>query len=78
MPKMKNNKAMQRRLKVTGRGKLLRRRPGGGHLKSGKSPKRIRRFRQPTGLSKAFAKHARRLLGLPNPRQQSETDSSET
>lgn len=64
MPKMKTNKAMQKRVKVTGRGKLLRRRPGGGHLKSSKSPKRIRRFRRPTTFSTAFARHARRLLGL--------------
>ncbi len=72
MPKMKTNKAMLKRVKVTGRGKLLRRRPGGGHLKSSKPPKRIRRFRQPTTFSTAFAKHARRLMGLRNPDKQTE------
>lgn len=72
MPKMKTNKAMRKRVKVTGRGKLLRRHPGGGHLKSSKSPKQIRRFRQPATFSRAFARHARSLMGLKAPKQQDE------
>ena len=62
MPKMKTNKAVAGRIKVTARGKLLRGRPGAGHLKSRKSPKRIRRFRRKAQLSRGFAKHARRLM----------------
>ncbi|MGC9455013.1 MAG: 50S ribosomal protein L35 [Phycisphaerae bacterium] len=76
MPKMKTNKAMRKRVKVTGRGKLLRRHPGGGHLKSNKPGKRIRRYRQPTTFSPAFAKHARALMGLKAPKQQSEQTES--
>ena len=64
MPKMKINKAVAKRIKVTGKGKLMRRRPLGGHLKSSKSPKRIRNLRKSRPLSKGFAKHARRKLGL--------------
>ncbi|HUU60161.1 MAG TPA: bL35 family ribosomal protein [Phycisphaerae bacterium] len=64
MPKQKTNKALAKRVKVTGRGKLRRHRTGAGHLKSVKSPKRIRRFRKETELSRAFQKHARRLLGM--------------
>ena len=64
MPKMKTNKSVAKRIKVTGSGKLMRHRPGAGHLKSRKSPKRLRRFRTEAVLSKAFAKQARRLLGL--------------
>jgi len=48
MPKMKTNKALAKRLKVTGRGKILRRKAGAGHLKSVKSPKRLRRMRKDT------------------------------
>ena len=64
MPKMKTNKAVAKRIKVTGKGKLRRRKAGAGHLKSRKSPSRIRRFRRDAGLSPGFAKHARKMLGL--------------
>ena len=64
MPKMKTNKSVAKRLKVTGRGKIRRRRAGAGHLRSRKSPKRIRRFRRGAGLSPGFAKQAKRLLGI--------------
>ncbi len=62
--KMKTNKAVAKRIKVTARGKLMRHRPLRGHLKSRKSPKRIRQLRQGRAVSKAFTRHARRLLGL--------------
>ena len=64
MPKMKTNKAVAKRVKVTGRGKLKRHRTGAGHLKSRKTPKQIRRFRKETSVSRAFEKHARRKLGI--------------
>lgn len=64
MPKMKTNKAVAKRIKVTARGKLMRHRAGSGHLKSRKSPKRLRRLRKQTELYKGFSKHARRLLGI--------------
>jgi len=64
MPKMKTNKAVAKRVKVTARGKLRRHRAGAGHLKSRKSPKRLRRFRKETNVSRAFEKHARRKLGI--------------
>ena len=64
MPKMKTNKAISKRVKITARGKVMRRRPGAGHLKSRKSPSRIRRFRKGARMSPAFSKHAKRMLGL--------------
>ena len=64
MPKMKSKKALVKRVKVTARGKINRHRAGGGHLKSVKSPKRLRRLRKKTGLSRAFSRHAKRLLGM--------------
>lgn len=42
MPKMKTRKAMKARFKVTGRGKLLRTRPGRRHILTKKSAKRKR------------------------------------
>ena len=63
MPKMKTNKAVACRVKITARGKVLRGRPGCGHLKSRKSPKRLRRFRKPAEIRGAFAKLAKRMLG---------------
>ena len=63
MPKMKTRKAVGSRVKITARGKVMRRRPGSGHLKSRKSPKRIRRFRTSAALAPAYAKRAKRMLG---------------
>jgi large subunit ribosomal protein L35 len=64
MPKQKTNKSLAKRLKVTGRGKILRRHPGSGHLKSVKSSKRIRRFRKTTEIHKSFLPQAKVLLGV--------------
>ena len=64
MPKMKTNKALAKRLKVTGRGKILRRKAGAGHLKSVKSPKRLRRMRKDTAVAPGHVKTARRMLGI--------------
>jgi len=64
MPKMKTNKALRKRLKVTARGKLMRYSPGAGHLKSRKSPKRLRAFRKEKVLTGGFAKQAKRMLGM--------------
>ncbi len=64
MPKVKTNKAVAKRVKVTARGKVLKRKPGSGHLKSRKSPSQIRRFRKESELSPAFSKQAKRMLGM--------------
>ncbi len=64
MPKMKTKKAVSSRVKVGARGKIKRYAPGAGHLKSRKSSKRLRNFRKARGLSKAFSRHVRGLLGI--------------
>jgi len=64
MPKQKTNKSIAKRMKVTGRGKLMRHRPGAGHLKSVKSPSQIRRFRKSAEMPKMFVKQAKILLGV--------------
>ena len=63
MPKMKTNKAVAKRVKITARGKILRYHPGAGHLKSRKSPSQLRRFRKRATVSPGFAKQVRKMLG---------------
>ena len=63
MPKMKTNKAIAKRIKVTASGKFKKRMPGRGHLLSNKSGKRIRNGRKATLMPKSFVKQVRRLLG---------------
>lgn len=46
MPKLKTKKAVAKRFKVTGRGKILRSACGRGHLFTGKARKRKRRLRR--------------------------------
>ena len=64
MPKMKTNKAVAKRVKVTGTGKIRRGRPLTSPLKSSKSSKRSRALRKSREVSKGFSKHARRMLGI--------------
>ena len=64
MPKMKTRKSVAKRVTITARGKVLHRVPGSGHLKSRKSPGRIRRFRKERQYSLTFSRHAKRLLGM--------------
>ena len=64
MPKMKTNKSIRKRVKITGRGKVKRHRPGGGHLKSRKSPARLRKLREEVDVSPGFARTIKRMLGM--------------
>ena len=43
MGKQKTHKGLRKRIKVTGTGKVMRKRAGAGHLMSGKNAKRRRR-----------------------------------
>jgi large subunit ribosomal protein L35 len=64
MPKMKPNKAVLSRFKVTGTGKIKRRKPGRRHLLAGKSAKRKRRLRKDALVDKGFVKTYTRLMGV--------------
>ncbi len=64
MSKMKTKKSVKKRLKVTGRNKLKRTRPGRRHLLTKKPSKRKRKLRKKTLVSKAQEKTYLRLLGL--------------
>ena len=65
MPKMKTNKAMKARFKVTGTGKVMRGRPGRRHILTKKSSKRKRNLARPAMVAnKAQASMIKRLLGV--------------
>jgi large subunit ribosomal protein L35 len=64
MPKMKTNKAMLARFKVTGTGKLKRRRPGRRHLLAGKSSNRKRHLKKDVLVDSSQTKMYARLMGV--------------
>ncbi len=62
MPKMRTKRAAAKRVKVTGTGKLMRRSGWKRHKLEGKSPKRRRRLRKATLISKVDEPVMRRLV----------------
>jgi large subunit ribosomal protein L35 len=62
MPKMKTKRSAAKRFKITGTGKIKRMRAFKSHILTKKSPKRKRRLRTATLVSKADEKRVRRLL----------------
>ena len=62
MPKMKPHKGLLKRIKVTGSGRLMRRKSCGSHLMSGKSAKRRRNLSKAVEVSPTIARQIRRLL----------------
>ena len=64
MPKQKTSRAAKKRFKVTGAGKLLRRRAMKSHLLEKKSAKRKRKFRHQDAVSGTDTREVRRMLGL--------------
>ena len=63
MPKQKTHSGAKKRFKVTGAGKLLRRRAMKSHYLSKKSAKRKRKFRTDQPLNKSNERAVKRLLG---------------
>jgi large subunit ribosomal protein L35 len=63
MPKMKPHTGMGKRVKVTGRGKLLTEQAGKRHLLEGKTSRRTRRLTGTVEVSKADTKRVNKLLG---------------
>jgi large subunit ribosomal protein L35 len=64
MPKQKTKRAAAKRFKVTGSGKVTRRKAFKSHILTKKHPKRKRRLRQGITLSPADQRRIRRLLGV--------------
>ena len=63
MPKMKTHKGIKKRIRVSSNGKIKRKRSFGGHLLSGRSPKRRRLLGNTCGMSKTMARKTRIRLG---------------
>lgn len=64
MPKMKTHRGTAKRFRVTGSGKIMRAKAFRSHIKSKKSPKRVRNMRHETVVTKADEKVVARNLGL--------------
>jgi large subunit ribosomal protein L35 len=62
MAKMKGHKGIQKRMRRTRRGKVMRRRANRGHLMSGKRSKRRRRLRGKSQVMTGQARQYARLL----------------
>jgi large subunit ribosomal protein L35 len=63
VPKQKTNRATKKRIKVTGTGKVLRRKAMKSHNLEKKSAKRKRAFRRDQPVDGADAREVKRLLG---------------
>jgi large subunit ribosomal protein L35 len=64
MPKMKTDTGAKKRIKVTGTGKLRRRKAFRGHLMEKKSSTRARRLGRETDIAPGIEKNVKRLMGL--------------
>ena len=62
MPKLKTNKSVAKRFKVTGTGKIVRKRPGRAHLMRKKNAKRKRRLALEACLTGANLRRVRTSL----------------
>ena len=63
MPKHKTHRGLAKRVKLSAKGKVLRKKGFKGHLLSGKSSKRKRRLGRTAGVPEVIAKKIRRLIG---------------
>jgi large subunit ribosomal protein L35 len=63
MTKMKTHKGLRKRIRVSARGKVRFKKPGAGHLMSGKSGRRCRHLRLPKVLTGALAAKIVRVVG---------------
>ncbi|MDQ3777397.1 MAG: 50S ribosomal protein L35 [Actinomycetota bacterium] len=63
MPKQKTSRLAKKKFKVTGAGRILRRRAMKSHLLEKKSAKRKRSFRRLAALSGRDAREVTRMLG---------------
>jgi large subunit ribosomal protein L35 len=64
MPKMKTDSGAKKRIKVTGSGKLRRRKAFRGHLMEKKSSVRARRLGRETEVATGQERHIKRQMGI--------------
>jgi len=63
MPKMKTHKGLRKRVKISARGKVIRRKSFSGHLMSKKSGAQRRKLRQQTLMVGKTGENVKRALG---------------
>ena len=64
LPKMKTHSGAKKRFKLSGTGKLMRRRANNGHFKIKKKGARGRRLAMMDQVAKADERKVRRMLGV--------------
>ena len=64
MPKMKTDRGAAKRFKITGSGKIMRRRAFRAHMLEHKPSTRTRRLANEAQVAGGYAKQVRRLLGI--------------
>ena len=64
MPKMKTDSGAKKRVKITGTGRLRRRKAFRGHLMETKNSVRARRLGREADLAPGIEKRVKRMLGL--------------
>lgn len=65
MPKQKTNKSVLKRIKITSKGKVLRKHQfGAGHLKRRKGKSALRRQKKTSTFFKGDARKLRKIIGL--------------
>ena len=68
MPKMKTHKAAAKRYRITGSGRIVRRKMNRGHLLAKKSGARKRELGIDTVVDSALIRNVERMLGVRSPR----------
>lgn len=64
MPKIKIPKSLADRIKITGTGKVMRRKIGTRHLRSSKSQANVRRGKHLIEVTGGFKQKIKKLLGI--------------
>jgi large subunit ribosomal protein L35 len=64
MPKMKTDRGAAKRFKITGTGKVLRRKANRSHLLEKKNSVRTRRLGRPAEVAHGDLKQVKKLLGI--------------
>ena len=62
MPKMKTHRGAKKRIKVTGTGKFIVKKPGKSHILTKKTRKRKNRLKKDTVITSTLEKHLKGLL----------------
>ncbi|MDE2282950.1 MAG: 50S ribosomal protein L35 [Actinomycetales bacterium] len=64
MPKMKTDSGAKKRIKITGTGRLRRRKAFRGHIMEKKTSVRARRLGREADISPGIEKNVKKMLGL--------------